>query len=98
MGVYDISKATTLSTSELASLKVTGLVEFKNKMANFSGGAQIPTAGVLMAVESGKVKGSKWVLTGDLGQASVHTQRLGGDRGQTVTLDLSDLTKFRFDG
>ena len=98
MGVYDISKATTLSTSELASLKVTGMVEFKNKMADFSGGAQIPTAGVLMAVESGKVKGSKWVLTGDLGQASVHTQRLGGDRGQTVTLDLSDLTKFRFDG
>ena len=73
MGVYDISKATTLSTSELASLKVTGVVEFKTKMADFSGSAQNPTAGVLMAVENGQVKGSKWVLTGDLGQAAVHT-------------------------
>ena len=95
MGLYDITKATTMSTSKLASLKVSGVgTEISTKLAEFSGNSQKPTAGVLMAVENGQIKGSKWVLVGDLGKADVHTQRLGGDRGKMVTMDLSDLSKF----
>ena len=38
MGLYDISKATTLSTTELTSLRVTGVgQEISTKMAEFSG-------------------------------------------------------------
>lgn len=37
-------------------------------------------------------------LIGELEKVDVHTQRLGGDRGKMVALDLSDLSKFRFPG
>ena len=98
MGLYDISKATTLSATELSSLRVTGVgQEISDKIAEFRGNSQKVTAGVLIGVENGQVKGSKWVVVGNLGKTDVHTQRLGGDRGKMITIDLSDLSRFKFD-
>jgi len=97
MGLYDISKATTLSATELSSLVVAGVgQEISDKIAEFRGNSQKVTAGVLIGVENGQIKGSKWVVVGNLGKAEVHTQRLGGDRGKMITIDLSDLSKFKF--
>ena len=97
MGLYDISKATTLSATELTSLRVTGVgQEISDKIAEFRGNSQKVTAGVLIGVENGQVKGSKWVVVGNLGKTDVHTQRLGGDRGKMITIDLSDLSRFKF--
>ena len=97
MGLYDISKATTLSTTELTSLRVTGVgQEISDKIAEFRGNSQKVTAGVLIGIENGQIKGSKWVVVGNLGKTDVHTQRLGGDRGKMITIDLSDLSKFKF--
>ena len=78
-------------------MKVSGVgTEISTKIAEFSGNSQKPTAGILIGVENGKTKGSKWVLVGNLGKADVHTQRLGGDRGKMITIDLSDLSRFKF--
>ena len=49
MGLYDISKATTLSATELSSLRVTGVgQEISDKIAEFRGNSQKVTAGVLI--------------------------------------------------
>ena len=97
MGLYDISKATTLSATELSSLVVAGVgTGISDKIEEFRGNSQKVTAGVLIGVENGQIKGSKWVVVGNLGKAEVHTQRLGGDRGKMITMDLSDLSRFKF--
>jgi hypothetical protein len=44
------------------------------------------------------VKGSHWVITGNMGEVPFPTNRLSGNRNHTIWLDLTDLSKFRFSG
>lgn len=60
MGLYNVSKAATLSASELASLKVTGVgVEVNAKVAECNNYTNNPAGAVLMSVEQGQVKGCR---------------------------------------
>ena len=99
MVFYNISKASTLTQQELDRLKVMGVGMAVNaKLAECGREASEVSACVLMAIERGKVKGCKWILSGNLGEVAVPTLRLGGERGTTVYLDLKDLTVFQFPG
>ena len=99
MGLFDNTRADTLSNQELAGLKVAEVgLEVKAKKAECNSYATNPTAAVLMSLEKGKGKICRWALSGGLGEVAVHTQRLGGDRCKMVILDLSDLSKFKFLG
>jgi hypothetical protein len=55
-------------------------------------------AAIIVSVEGGKVKGSRWTLVGDMGMVDVSTHRLDGARGVIVTVDLTDMTKFILPG
>ena len=99
MVFYNISKASTLTHQELERLRVMGVgMAINAKLAECGGEAAEITACILMSVEQGKIKGCKWLLSGGLGEVSVPTLRLGGERGKTVKLDLKDLTVFNFPG
>ena len=99
MVFFNISKASTLTHQELERLKVMGVGMAVNaKLSEFGREASEVSACSLMAIERGKIKGCKWLLSGNLGEVSVPTLRLGGERGTTVHLDLKDLTAFQFPG
>ena len=99
MVFYNISKASTLTQPELDRLKVMGVGMAVNaKLVECGREVSEVSACVLMAIERGKVKGCKWILSGNLGEVAVPTLRLGGERGTTVYLDLKDLTVFQFPG
>ena len=99
MVLYDISKASTLTNQEVDRLKVMGIgMEVNAKIAECGGEPAGATAAILMSVEKGAIKGCKWLLTGGFGEVAVPTQRLGGERGKTVMLDLRDLSRFNFPG
>ena len=88
-----------LSTRDMEALTVTGLgPEVKDKMAEAGAKQGEVAACVVMKCKDGKVAGARWVLTGSLGQVSISTHRLGGERGHKVKVDLGDLTKFSFPG
>ena len=99
MVFYNITKASTLTQPELDRLKVMGVGMAVNaKLVECGREVSEVSACVLMAIERGKVKGCKWILSGNLGEVAVPTLRLGGERGTTVYLDLKDLTVFQFPG
>ena len=99
MVFFNISKASMLTHQELERLKVMGVGMAVNaKLAECGREAAEVSACILMSIEQGKIKGCKWLLSGGLGEVSVPTLRLGGERGKTVNLDLKDLTAFNFPG
>ena len=99
MVLYDISKVFTLTCQELDRLRVMGVgTEINAKLAECGGETAGATAAILMSVENGTIKGCKWLLSGGFGEVAVPTQRLGGERGKTVMLDLRDLSRFNFPG
>jgi hypothetical protein len=51
---------------------------------------------MVISLQGGKVKGSRWTLVGDLGLVEVSTHRLDGARGVIVTVDLTVMSKFVF--
>jgi hypothetical protein len=53
-------------------------------------------AAMVISVQGGKVRGSRWTLVGDLGLVEVSTHRLDGARRVIVTVDLTDMSKFVF--
>ena len=99
MVLYDIKSATTLTVPELDRLRVRGVgLEVNAKLAECGVEPTGVPAAIIMAIEKSKIKGCKWALTGGFDPVTVPTQRLGGERGKQVVLDLSDLTRFSFPG
>ena len=47
-------------------------------------------------MEAGKIMGTRWVVSGDLGQVVLSAHRLRGGRNKNVYIDCSDLAKFTF--
>ena len=81
---------------ELKKLVVTGSgrepVEEKLKKCGVA--PQEVCTSILMSVREGRVEGSKWMVTGSLERVTVLTQKLGGERGKTVELNMEDLSLF----
>ena len=99
MPLYDVTNASTLSSTELGRLTVRGQgLEVKAKLKECGIKEGEAAAAVLMKVEQGKVRGSQWVLMGGLKPVQLPTHHLGGERSKKVTLDLGDLSKFTFPG
>jgi hypothetical protein len=99
MGAFDTSEATALTREVMEKLKVRGAgskIKAKLQACGATGGEVC--AAIILAVEGTKIKGSKWTIVGNLGQVDVSTERLKGERGMVVKVDLSDMTKFPFPG
>lgn len=100
MPLFDVSKASTLGSTDLGRLTVKGLgVDLQAKLTE-SGLIQDKEAAVavLIKVEGGKLQGTCWTLVGGLKTVVVPTHHLGGERGKTVSLNLGDLSVFTFPG
>ena len=100
MPLFDISRASTLGSTDLGRLTVRGLgVELQAKLVE-SGLTKDKeaAAAVLMKVEGGKLQGTCWTLVGGLKAVAVPTHHLGGERNKKVSLNLSDLIVFTFPG
>ena len=79
MGIFDTSEAAALTKEEMEKLKVAGAgsdIKAKLEACGATGGEVC--AAVIIAVEGGKIKGSKWTLVGNLGEVDVSTHRLDG--------------------
>ena len=87
MGAFDTTGATALTLDELKKLVVTE-----------SGKEPVEMKLQECRVSPQDVEGSKWVVTGSLGMVTVLTQKLGGEKGKTVELNLEDLSVFSFPG
>jgi hypothetical protein len=99
MVCFDTAEAAALSNEEMEKLVVRGSgsdIKAKLEACGATGGEVC--AAIIISVEAGKVKGSKWTLVGDMGMVDVSTHRLDGARGVIVTVDLTDMTKFTFPG
>ena len=99
MVCFDTTEAAALSNEEMEKLVVRGSgsdIKAKLEACGATGGEVC--AAIIISVEAGKVKGSRWTLVGDMGMVDVSTHRLDGARGVIVTVDLTDMTKFIFPG
>jgi hypothetical protein len=99
MGSFDTLEAAALSSEEMERLKVAVAgsdIKAKLEACGATGG-EVCTA-VIIAVEGGKIKGSRWTLVGNMGMVDVSTHRLDEARGVLVTVDLTDMTMFIFPG
>ena len=91
---FDTSEATTLTSEEMGQLVVAGTgSDIKPKLEACGATGGEVCAAIIVSVEGGKVKGSRWTLVGDMGMVDVSTHRLNGARGVIVTVDLTDMTK-----
>ena len=90
-------KQTPLSSTEWESLMVSGTgLQICSELQRRGAKPDSPCAAILIKVEGGKIMGSRWVVSGDLGQVVLSAHRLGGGRNKNVNIDCSDLAKFTF--
>ena len=82
---------------ELGHLTVRGAgLNAVAKLQGHGAKAEETCAAIVMAVEQGKVMGSMWMITWNLGHVKFSTGKVGGSRNLNVWLDLTDLTEFSF--
>ena len=55
-----------------------------------------PCAAIMVAIEAGKVKGSSWLMEGNLGTVVFSTVREEGHRNLNVEVNLDNLSRFVF--
>ena len=68
MGIFNTSEAAALTKEEMEKLKVAGAgSDIKAKLESCGATGGEVCAAVIIAVEGGKIKGSKWTLVGNLG-------------------------------
>ena len=90
-------RQTPLSPMEWDSLTVSGTgLQICSALQRKGTKPDSPCAAILIKVEGGKIMGSRWVVSGDLGQVVLSAHRLGGGRNKNVYIDCSDLAKFTF--
>ena len=96
---FEQIKPKALSPSEWASLTVNGTgIQVTQELRRQGAEASDPCAVIIIPIENGQVKGSRWTVSGNLGEVKFETHRVGEDRNKNVFLDLSDLTRFKFPG
>ena len=54
------------------------------------------TGTVVVVIEKGQVKGSRWMVTGDLGPVWISGEKLGLTKAVEASIDMSDLTSWEF--
>jgi hypothetical protein len=64
------------------------------KRAGWDG--RTPMAAIQMTIDGRILKGTQWILRGNLGEVTFPLQRIQPDKSLKVTLDLSDLSKVSF--
>ena len=80
-----------------AHVEVTGTgPPVKNALKRGGWDGRTPIAAVMVTVERGSVSGAEWLLRGALNEISVPMKRLSGDQKMALTLDLGDLSAFKF--
>ena len=80
-----------------ANVEVTGTgPPVKNALKCGGWDGKLPIAAVVITVEKGTVSGAEWLLRGTLNEISVPMKRLIGDQKMALTLDLGDLSVFKF--
>ena len=57
---------------------------------------QIPCTAILINGEAGKIRGTRWMVSGDLGWVVLSAHRLEGVRYKNAYINCSDLAKFSF--
>ena len=83
--------------SAWAHVEVTGTgPPVKNALKRCGWDGKLPIAAVLVTVEKGTVSGAEWLLRGTLNEISVPMKRISGDHKMAVTLNLGDLSDFKF--
>jgi len=68
----------------------------KNALKRGGWNGKLAIAAVMVTVEKGAISGSEWILRGALSDISVPMKRLSGDHKMAVTLNLGDLSDFKF--
>ena len=80
-----------------ANVEVTGTgPPVKNALKRGGWDGKTPIASVLISSEKGAVVGAEWLLRGTLNEVSVPMRCLSGDTKMFLTLDLTDLSAFKF--
>ena len=78
---FKVHKASVLSDEEQEALLVCGAGLNISAMLQKQGAVTgEPCAAIMISVETGKIKGSTWVVDGNLGQVGFSTGRVGGSR------------------
>ena len=94
---FKVHKASVLTEEELGHLVVRGTgLNVAAKLQEHGAVAEEPCAAIIMSVEQGKVQGSMWMITGNMGSVKFSTGKVGGGRNVNVWLNLTDLTQFSF--
>ena len=89
--------ADTIPEMAWANVEVTGMgPPAKNALKRGGWDGTTPIASVLISCQQGAVTGAEWLLRGTLAEVSVPMRRLSGDRQISLTLDLTDLSQFKF--
>ena len=80
-----------------ANVEVTGMgPPAKNALKRGGWDGKTPIASVMVSCQQGVVVGAEWLLRGTLAEVSVPMRRLSGDNKMSLTLDLTDLSVFKF--
>ena len=79
---------------DLGHLTVRGTgINIVAKFQEHGAKAEEPCTAIVMAVEQGKVLGSMWRISGNLGHVKFSLGRVGGSQNLNVWLNLTDLTE-----
>ena len=80
-----------------ANVEVTGTgPPVKNALKRGGWDGKTPIATVVISVDKQTVSRAEWLLRGTLNEISVPMKRLSGDQKMALTLDLGDLSVFKF--